>query len=103
VDGPILGLLAQWGPGSALLVFFLAVGWSILRGHLISRRAHLDRVNDFKERIAEIAAERDAWHTAHDTSEGTRRIMAEQVQSLLAQGQLTNQLLESLKSRANGS
>jgi hypothetical protein len=74
--------------------------YAILTGRLVSRRVHEDRVNDQKERTLQLAEERDGWKAAHDTSEGTRRIMAEQVDKLTAQATVTNQLLSSLKAGA---
>jgi hypothetical protein len=100
MDGPFWGLIAQWGPGGGVFALAIAGGWAILSGRLISRRTHLDRVTDLKERIIQIGEERDSWRQAHETSEGTRRILAEQVEKLITMGTVTNQMLTSLKSEA---
>jgi len=76
---------------------------ALLSGRLKTRRDHEDRVTDLKERIQQIAEERDGWRQAHETSEGTRRIMAEQLDKLLAGQTVIERFLASLKGEANDS
>jgi hypothetical protein len=100
MDAPFWALLGQWGPDALSVGLLGAFIWAILTGRLIPRRQHDDRINDHKERTLQLAEERDSWKQAHETSEGTRRIMSEQVEKLLAQATVTNQLLSSLKFEA---
>jgi hypothetical protein len=103
VDAPFWGLLGQWGPQGLMVALIGAFVYAILSGRLIPRKQHEDRVADQKERTLQLAEERDGWRQAHETSEVTRRIMAEQVEKLLAQATVTNQLLSSLKGPAKDS
>ena len=100
MDAPFWGVLGQWGPDALAWSLLAAIFWAILAGRLKTRRDHEDRVTDLKERIQQIAEERDGWKSAHETSEGTRRIMAEQVEKLIAMGTLTNEMLTSIKGQA---
>jgi hypothetical protein len=100
VDAPFWGLLGQWGPDALTVGLLGAFVYAILTGRLVPRRVLEERVNDQKERTLQIAEERDGWKSAHETSEGTRRIMAEQVEKLIAMGTVTNQLLSSIKGEA---
>lgn len=68
--------------GGLVRVFVLAV----MRGDLVPRKS-----------LEDLQRERDSWRKAHEVSEQTRAIMAQQVEQLLTTGQLTNQLLTSLK------
>jgi hypothetical protein len=93
-------LAGAWGPRGALVAIVTGFIWALLSGRLVPRQTVVDMREDYKDRITGLASERDAWHSAHDTSEGTRRIMAEQVEKLIAQAGITNQLLSSIKAEA---
>jgi hypothetical protein len=89
MDAPLWGLLGQWGPDAVAIGLLAWVIWAILTDRLITRRRHEETMKD-----------RDYWRDAHSTSEGTRSIMASQVERLLANSEVTNQVLTSLKKAA---
>lgn len=98
----------DWLPPAALtdlrswvIVFLVVLVGVFVRAILVGQLVPRQNVSDFRTdrdtRVREIIEERDAWRKAHEVSEQTRAIMAQQVEQLLTTGQLTNQLLISLK------
>lgn len=90
VEAPFWSLLGQWGPDALGLSLVTAAIWMLFTGRLVTRREHENVLRD-----------RDYWREAHTTSEGTRSIMAQQVERLLANSEITNQVLTSLKKAAD--
>lgn len=101
MDGPFWGVLSSYGPGTAiigmLVIILAAFVRAVLTGRLVPRATLEDVRKDRDARIGEITAERDSWRQAHTTSEGTRLIMAQQVEKLLDASKITNQILTSIK------
>ena len=89
MDAPFWALLGQWGPDALITSIVAGVMWAILTGRLVPRST-----------LTDMRQDRDYWRTAHETSEGTRRIMAGQVERLLANSEITNQVLTALKDEA---
>lgn len=90
MDAPFLGLLAEWGPDAVALTLLASAVWMLFTGRLVTRREH-----------DALRQDRDYWRDAHSTSEGTRSIMAGQVERLLANSEVTNEVLSSLKRAAD--
>ena len=90
MDGPFWGLLGQWGPDALGLTLVASAVWMIFTGRLVTRREH-----------DAMRQDRDYWRAAHTTSEGTRSIMAHQVERLLENSEVANQVLKSLKKAAD--
>jgi hypothetical protein len=90
MDAPFWGLLGQWGPDAVAIGLLAWVIWAVLTGRLITRR----QLEDTKQ-------DRDYWREAHTTSEGTRSIMAQQMQRILGNADVVNQVLTSLKKAAD--
>ena len=98
---PIWSALARlgWEPLAIglLLTILAAFVRAVLRGLLVPRSVLDDVRTDRAERLRELAAERDQWRKAHEVSEQTRTIMAQQQERLLSTTELTNQMLTSIK------
>jgi hypothetical protein len=82
-------LLAQGGPYGVIVVVVLL----ILAGRLMTRTAHEDRVSDLKDRISSL----EGTLAVRDEQV---RVRDEQTTKLLAQSDLTVQLLQSLAREA---
>lgn len=89
MEAPFWALLANWGPDALLTAIVSAVVWAILTGRLVPRSTLLDMRQD-----------RDYWRTAHETSEGTRTIMARQNERLVTNSEVTIQVLTALRDEA---
>lgn len=102
MDGPFWGVLASYGPGTAIIgiltLILAAFVRAVLTGRLVPRQTVEDLRQDRNERVGEIAGERDLWREAYQTSEQTRQIVAAQLEKLVQQGGITNELLTSLRS-----
>jgi hypothetical protein len=90
LEAPFLGLLGQWGPDALGLVLVASAVWMIFTGRMVTRREH-----------DAMRQDRDYWREAHTTSEGTRSIMAQQMERLLENSEVANQVLTSLKKAAD--
>ena len=90
MEAPFWAMLGQWGPDALALTLVSAAVWMLFTGRLVTRREH-----------DALRQDRDYWRDAHNTSEGTRSIMAQQVERLLTNSEITNQVLESLKRAAD--
>lgn len=91
-----------WEPAAIGLLLLLLAAFilAVLRGRLVPK-ATVDEVRqDRKDRLEELAKERDLWKQAHDTVVGTIQIRDAQFEKLLSQGALTNELLTSLRTEA---
>ena len=99
---PLWSALARlgWEPFAIglLLTILAAFVRAVLRGSLVPRAVLEDVRQDRADRVREMAEERDKWRRAHEVSEQTRTIMAQQVERLLSTTELTNQMLSSIKS-----
>ena len=90
MEGPIWSLLGQWGPDAVIIALLASCVWAVITGRLVPRST-----------LDDMRQDRDYWREAHTTSEGTRSIMAQQVQKLLENSEVTNQVLTSLKKAAD--
>ena len=86
MEAQIWSLLTEWGDRGLFLATVAIIFWMVTSGRLVTRR----------ERDA-IVQDRDYWREAHTTSEGTLGIMAQQNEKLLANSEVANQVLNSLK------
>ena len=86
MEGPFWGLLTQWGPDAIAFTLVASAVWMVFTGRLVTRREH-----------DALRQDRDYWRDAHTTSEGTRGIMARQVETLLDGQELEIEVLRSLK------
>lgn len=68
----------------------------ILRGHLVPRSVLRDLQAVSDARIAELAAERDMWRTAHQVSEEARHMDQSQAREMLELSRTANHVLMSL-------
>ncbi|MYW43037.1 hypothetical protein [Streptomyces sp. SID161] len=86
--------------GAAALVTLIVL--LILRGGLVSRAVLEDVRKDRDARLAELAAERDAWREAHRQSEGARIKAQAQVGELLELSRVADHVLRSLRGEVHG-
>ena len=86
MEAQIWGFLTEWGDRGLFIAIVTIIFWMIASGRLVTRR----------ERDA-IERDRDYWREAHTISEGTRGIMAQQIEKLVASSEVTNQVVQSLK------
>ncbi|MEU8469607.1 hypothetical protein AB0F30_17065 [Streptomyces sp. NPDC029006] len=86
--------------GAAALVTLIVL--LILRGALVSRAVLEDVRKDRNDRIAELAAERDAWREAHRQSEAARIEAQAQVGELLELSRVADHVLRSLRKEVPG-
>jgi protein gp37 len=70
---------------------------SILRGWVVPRSVLVDRMADKDARIAALEKERDAWHTAHDTSEAGRQELKKQNGELIRSAEIANRFMETAR------
>ena len=68
----------------------------ILRGHLVPRSVLRDLQAVADARIAELAAERDMWRSAHQVSEEARHMDQSQAREMLELSRTANHVLMSL-------
>jgi hypothetical protein len=86
--------------GSIITVLATALGLgirSLITGKIVPRSHVEDVRQDRKERVTEIANERDTWRAAFDTLNGTVQTLVQQGDQLLSHSALTNQLLTAWK------
>jgi hypothetical protein len=88
------GLVVQGGAAAILS----AVVMLILLGRLVPRSVLEDVRTDRDARLAELAAERDAWRAAHDRSEEARHLAQDQAAIALEVARTADQMLRSLPS-----
>lgn len=84
-----------WEP-AAIGLLLLVVAWFVLsvgRGRLVPRSNVEDMRKDLNARVDDIAEERDTWRQAYTTT-------TTQLEKLLAQGSVTNELINSLRLEA---
>ncbi|WP_416520022.1 hypothetical protein [Streptomyces achromogenes] len=86
--------------GAAALVTLIVL--LILRGGLVSRAVLEDVRKDRDARVAELAAERDAWREAHRQSEAARIEAQNQVGELLELSRVADHVLRSLRGEVPG-
>jgi len=72
---------------------------SFIKGQIVPRSHVEDVRQDRKERVTELANERDTWRAAFDTLNGTVQTLVQQGDQLLSHSALTNQLLTAWKER----
>lgn len=89
----LLGTGAVQG-GAVTVVMTIVV--LILRGALVPQSVLRDLRADRDSRIKELAAERDTWRAAHQTSEEARHVAQAQVGELLELSRTADHLLRSL-------
>jgi Tfp pilus assembly protein PilO len=89
----VLGVsIAQGGAGAILAMFVVA----IMVGRLVPRRILEDVRADRDARLAELAAERDTWRSAHQESEAARHAALEQVGEMLELSRTAEHVLRAL-------
>lgn len=93
-----VNLLVQGGAAAIVTLIVLL----ILRGSIVARPVLEDVRKDRDARIAEIAAERDAWREAHRESEAARIKAQEQVGELLELSRVADHVLRSLRREVPG-
>jgi|GEM_PF-4597846 hypothetical protein len=89
--------------GTIITVLATAVGWGIRQlftGRLVPRSHVEDVRQDRRERVSEIANERDTWRATVETQQGTIQTLVGQMDQLLSQFALFNQVLSALRDRA---
>lgn len=88
--------------GSIITILATALGLGIralITGKIVPRSHVEDVRQDRRERVTEIANERDTWRAAFDTLNGTVQNLVKQGDQLLSHSALTNQLLTAWKER----
>lgn len=70
---------------------------SLIRGWVIPRQVHLDRMQDLLTQIKMLVTERDDWKTAFMTSEKAKADLIKQNSDLVDAAETTNRLIESLR------
>lgn len=93
-----MNVLVQGGAAALVTLIVLL----ILRGGLVSRAVLEDVRKDRDARIAELAAERDAWREAHRESEAARIEAQSQVGELLELSRVADHVLRSLRGEVPG-
>jgi len=86
-----------------ITILATAVGWGIRQlftGRLVPRSHVEDVRQDRRERVSEIANERDTWRATVETQQGTIQTLVGQMDQLLSQFALFNQVLTALRDRA---
>lgn len=89
-----LGLDPTLIPLGALVTFMV---FGLIRGWVVPRQVHLDRVSDKDDRIKMLSEERNDWKQAFLHSEESRRILLKQNSDLITSAETTNRLMESLR------
>jgi hypothetical protein len=72
---------------------------SILRGWIIPRSVHLDRISDKDKQIVALGKERDNWKEAYEKSAEAKRELIQQNSALIDGADTTNHLLDSLRNQ----
>lgn len=86
---------SQIGLGGIVTVMIL----SILRGWIIPRSVHLDRVQDKDAQLQALAAERDTWRLAYEKSAEVKAELIDQNKELIKGADTTNRLMDSLRNQ----
>lgn len=73
-----------------------AVGYAILSGRLVPRRAVADVREDRDARLAEIRREAEDWKAAWTAQAEVNRVYADQVRELIELGRATNEMIRTL-------
>ncbi|QKW31417.1 hypothetical protein HUT11_35215 (plasmid) [Streptomyces seoulensis] len=93
-----INLLVQGGAAAIVTLIVLL----ILRGSIVSRAVLEDVRKDRDARIAELAAERDAWREAYRQSDAARIEAQAQVKELLELSRVADHVLRSLRGEVSG-
>lgn len=93
-----IGVLLPGGAGALVTLIVLL----ILRGNLVSRAVLEDVRKDRDARVAELAAERNAWREAHKESEAARIEAQNQVGELLELSRVADHVLRAIRGEVPG-
>jgi uncharacterized protein (DUF3084 family) len=97
-DLSAISVLLPGGAGALVTLIVLL----ILRGNLVSRAVLEDVRKDRDDRIAELAAERNAWREAHRESEAARIEAQNQVGELLELSRVADRVLRAIRGEVPG-
>lgn len=85
----------QVGLGALVTVMII----SILRGWVVPKSVHTDRIKDKDTQILALSGERDDWKFAAEKSAEARAELMKQNSDLIDGADTTNRLLESLRNQ----
>lgn len=95
----LLGINIAQGGAAALVALVVLM---ILLGRLVPRSVLEDVRADRDARVAEIAAERDTWRTAHRESEAARQEAQSQAGELLELSRTADHVLRAIRGEVPG-
>lgn len=70
---------------------------SLIRGWVIPRQVHLDRMSDMARQIEMLVIERDKWQAAYEEMQKSNTKLLGQNSDLIDATETTNRLIESLR------
>lgn len=79
----------------------VAIVFMLLRGLLVTRRVHLDRMADKDAEISRVTADRDKWQSAAEILLGTNHTLADQVSEVMEGVRTQTAVLAALGRAAN--
>lgn len=85
----------QIGLGGLVTVMIV----SILRGWVVPRSVHMDRMSDKDGQITALSKERDDWKEAFQKSEETKTELTHQNSDLISGADTTTRLMDSLRAQ----
>ena len=98
-DWDAAGLVANVGWGGVVLIVVLLV----LRGRLITRTSHLDRIADKDRQLSDVQRERDDWKAASTAKDTTIAELTNQLGEALEAGRVATAVMAALpKAAGNG-
>lgn len=95
---PVLALFATLDPmliPLGAIVTFMVIG--LIRGWVVPRQVHTDRIADKDKYNEELAKERDDWKEAYNKENTAHRETQDQNKLLLKEGETTVRLLEEMR------
>lgn len=74
---------------------------SLLRGWVIPRQTHLDRMSDLNRQLDKLSEERNDWKTAYTVEQTTNGEVLRQNSELIESAETSDKMLRELRDAAN--